>query len=340
MPYFPPQQTAIQLLNKIKTVDGSGSGLDADTIDGLHANELSTVANLNDLTDVTISTPSTNQVLLFNGSVWVNGTITSGVTDHGDLTGLGDNDHPQYYLASNVSAYGASLVAAVNAATARTLLELGSMAVATEANYLLVDGTRASTGRQVFSAGITTGIVRVPSNSTTAGQWQDASGTAVVTVDTMNRGVIISNWLRNATGSISQYSAPSTVNQFLFSSNGFFDANAAVWYALDATLPGWRCDMASHTSSNSDIFTVFHRNAGAAANSWAQYLAVFGSGNMALGAHVATALLDLAASNTTRSSLRLRSGVAPTSPNNGDIWFDGTNLKIQIAGVTKTFTVT
>lgn len=31
--------------------------------------------------------------------------------------------------------------------------------------------------------------------------------------------------------------------------------------------------------------------------------------------------------------------VAPTSPNNGDMWFDGTNFKAQVGGVTKTFTL-
>jgi hypothetical protein len=52
-----------------------------------------------------------------------------------------------------------------------------------------------------------------------------------------------------------------------------------------------------------------------------------------------TALLDLAASTTTRASLRIRSGVAPTTPNEGDIWFDGTNIKVFVGGVTKTFTL-
>lgn len=33
------------------------------------------------------------------------------------------------------------------------------------------------------------------------------------------------------------------------------------------------------------------------------------------------------------------SGVAPTAPVNGDIWFDGTNLKIRVGGVTKTVTI-
>jgi len=48
----------------------------------------------------------------------------------------------------------------------------------------------------------------------------------------------------------------------------------------------------------------------------------------------------LAPSVTARASLRIPSGTAPTSPVNGDIWFDGTNIKMQIGGVTKTFTLT
>jgi hypothetical protein len=53
-----------------------------------------------------------------------------------------------------------------------------------------------------------------------------------------------------------------------------------------------------------------------------------------------TALLDIGASTTARTSLRIRSGTAPTAPNDGDIWFDGTNIKMRIGGVTKTFTLT
>jgi nitrogen fixation protein len=47
----------------------------------------------------------------------------------------------------------------------------------------------------------------------------------------------------------------------------------------------------------------------------------------------------LAPSVTARASLRIPSGTAPTSPVNGDIWFDGTDLKMRIGGVTKTFTL-
>lgn len=52
------------------------------------------------------------------------------------------------------------------------------------------------------------------------------------------------------------------------------------------------------------------------------------------------AQLLVAASTTTAASLNLASGSAPTSPNNGDMWFDGTNLKFRVGGVTKTVTLT
>lgn len=54
-----------------------------------------------------------------------------------------------------------------------------------------------------------------------------------------------------------------------------------------------------------------------------------------------TGRLQLSSSTASRAGLSFGStGVAPTSPNNGEMWFDGTNFKAQIGGVTKTFTLT
>lgn len=47
----------------------------------------------------------------------------------------------------------------------------------------------------------------------------------------------------------------------------------------------------------------------------------------------------MAASTTTLATFNIPSGTAPTSPNDGDIWYDGTNLKMRIGGSTKTFTL-
>ena len=71
------------------------------------------------------------------------------------------------------------------------------------------------------------------------------------------------------------------------------------------------------------------------------YLQSTGNGGAAgVNTTTPTASWDVSASTTGRASLRLRSGVAPTSPNDGDIWYDGTNIKIRVGGTTKTFTIT
>lgn len=57
---------------------------------------------LDDLNDVSVASPTSGYTIYWNGTTWVDGDITnlSGyvapVTDHGGLTGLSDDDHPQY----------------------------------------------------------------------------------------------------------------------------------------------------------------------------------------------------------------------------------------------------
>lgn len=49
-----------------------------------------------------------------------------------------------------------------------------------------------------------------------------------------------------------------------------------------------------------------------------------------LGSNAATSFLDIAAGTTAIGQIRLRAGVAPTSPNDGEIWYDGTNIYTYI----------
>lgn len=59
------------------------------------------------------------------------------------------------------------------------------------------------------------------------------------------------------------------------------------------------------------------------------------------GATVSTSTaLILTASTTGVSSMRVPSGVAPTSPVSGDLWYDGTNLKFRDGSTTRTITWT
>jgi hypothetical protein len=50
--------------------------------------------------------------------------------------------------------------------------------------------------------------------------------------------------------------------------------------------------------------------------------------------------LVTSASTTARSGFNIPSGTAPTSPVDGDMWYDGAAIKFRIGGTTKTFTVT
>lgn len=47
-----------------------------------------------------------------------------------------------------------------------------------------------------------------------------------------------------------------------------------------------------------------------------------------------------AAGTTAQAPINLAAGVAPTSPADGDIWYDGTNIKMRVGASTKTFTLT
>ena len=52
-----------------------------------------------------------------------------------------------------------------------------------------------------------------------------------------------------------------------------------------------------------------------------------------------SSFLAITAGTTAKSQINFGASTAPTSPNNGDFWFDGTNFKARVGGVTKTFTI-
>lgn len=52
------------------------------------------------------------------------------------------------------------------------------------------------------------------------------------------------------------------------------------------------------------------------------------------GAGTATAWLDISASTSTQSAVRIRQGDTPSLPNDGDFWYDGVSLKFRKSSVT------
>lgn len=81
--------------------DAQVSGIpESDLSAGVQAKLNTTGAvQLDDLTNVNVAGATDGQALVLQGSTWGAATITTGgggVTDHGALTGLGDDDHLQY----------------------------------------------------------------------------------------------------------------------------------------------------------------------------------------------------------------------------------------------------
>lgn len=100
---------------------------------------------LDDLTDVVITAPiADDQVLKYDIATgkWINDTNPAGVTDHGLLTGLEDDDHTQYIKHSLATAANDFLVASgvgvfvkKTLAEVKTALGLGSAAYTASSDY-------------------------------------------------------------------------------------------------------------------------------------------------------------------------------------------------------------
>lgn len=61
--------------------------------------------------------------------------------------------------------------------------------------------------------------------------------------------------------------------------------------------------------------------------------------NFGIGmSYTATSFMSFAAGTTAKSQMNFASSTAPTSPVDGDLWFDGTNIKYRASGATKTIT--
>ena len=96
-------RTPAQMLADMLAVDGSGSGLDADLLDGYQASYFAAASHvhaLGDLSNVHAPTPLDGQAVVWvaaNNRFELATVADGGVTDHGLLNGLADDDHLQYH---------------------------------------------------------------------------------------------------------------------------------------------------------------------------------------------------------------------------------------------------
>ena len=252
-----------------------------------------------------------------------------GQLDHGTaLTGLGDDDHPQYELESNNT--GAAILAKLLPVDgAGSGLDADLLDGNSSAAFLLATGatTGATSSAQAFTNGITTsaavGILNTSPGTTGSLNVSQENGkfTAIFGSD------ISATTMTNNTRKAARLGFPHITNAeepvtfcFLNSDTGVNDI-----YLGGATGVG-----------NAVTGIYFFTAANATTLTGSERMRIISSGYVGIGVTSPTALLHVAASTTARASVCKPHGSAPTSPVNGDEWTTTAGSFVQINGTTKT----
>jgi hypothetical protein len=177
-------------------------------------------------------------------------------------------------------------------------------------------------------------------STTNGAQRLQVTGTSLfagnVSLTLNQNGVTLFNVTNTTAGTISFASIRAT------SSNGYFEfskqSSSTNAYKIFAANDSYIYNLTSGDISILNDVAAGRIKFAAGGSSVAQ-MTLTSAGNLCIGVTSGTDLLNIGASTATRAQVNLTAGVAPTLPNDGDIWFDGTDLKMQIGGVVKTFTL-
>lgn len=135
-------------------------------------------------------------------------------------------------------------------------------------------------------------------------------------------------------GSTYSYAAPLQVTSSVTGPGGFNSAITARAGAPALIFEDTNADDFMMAADGGRLFFY-----GGASNTTA--FAAFSTTGLYIGGTTSpTSLLHLAAGTTARAQIRFVDGVAPTSPNDGDMWREGTDLKIRLSGTTYTISKT
>jgi hypothetical protein len=170
--------------------------------------------------------------------------------------------------------------------------------------------------------------------ATTVGILIDSGATDTL-VALPNYNALATNITNNGTrtvqfGQATSQSGPTTINGLLTVTNGI-NLNAGQMAIPDGTAAAPALTFANQ--ANNGLYRAGGNKLG---------IAVAGVETIEVntsGLQILVGALITLASTTAGAGFRLPAGTAPTSPVDGDIWYDGTNLKVRLAGATKTVTV-
>ncbi|HEY0750719.1 MAG TPA: hypothetical protein VGD26_06175, partial [Chitinophagaceae bacterium] len=291
-------------------------------------------------------------------------TTDRSLTDRGYVLGAKTFTGSQTFRAGTAAAGTAPLY--LQAGTALTTPADGALEYHSSHLYFTIGSTRYQLDQQPLgileTADGNYGIGDLAVDAITTGDWNTGAGyQALTSVQTGNHNVAFgSNALQNlisgnenvAIGNSALYDAEGTGNvaigySALGSTTGVFSGNyniaigRAAGYANQITtgaqnvIIGYAANVPSLTASGqlsiqNAIYGASNTGSGVTDS----------TGTIGIYISAPTASLDIIGSTTAKASLRIRSGTAPTTPNSGDMWFDGTNLKFYDGTTTRTITWT
>lgn len=214
------------------------------------------------------------------------------ITDHGALSGLADDDHTQYLLAT------------------------GSRA-------------GASSQAQEFTNGIVANVASTfnSHNPTLVGESASYGYYADSYMNGTGGGA--QNVFRRAGGTFASPSA--TLNGMNLGALSFRGHNGTAFVGSKGLIAVTAAEDWTLTANGTAmLFQVVANGTTALATA----ISILNSRNVGLSITTPTALIDIAASTTTRASQRIRAGARPTPPNTGDIWDDGALVSYQVSSAT------
>lgn len=269
-----------------------------------------------------------------------------GISNFSGATGISSGFTGANYLGTNPIYFdprgtevGIATALAINS-TVKVSSLTASSALASDSSKQLVSVTNTGSGNNVLSASPTlTGTIVAASQtlSGTLGLTSTSSTLGIGVGAQPDTGIYVSEFLTALTGS-TQY---GILDRVKFSSAatvagktlGVQVRTAASAFTMGLGMGIYVED--ANVGAGSAITTLYGIYINDQTGGGTNVALRTGTGQVQIGD-----ILKLIASSTSRATLNIPSGTAPTSPVSGDCWYDGTNLKFRDGSTTRTITWT